>query len=139
MFKLSSTSLKRREGVDARLIEIDDLAISITVVDYGHPEHSGLRTAEVQHELYLGGESSCDGYDLVSNHQLGKALDFYAYVNGKASWETEHLAMVACAYLQAASMLGHKLKWGGLFKPTKTHLGKDYKGGWDYPHVELDC
>lgn len=126
MFKLSSSSKQRREGVDTRLIEISDLAIQITVVDFGHPADAGKRTAERQNELYQAGKSKCDGYKKLSRHQSGKALDFYAFVDGKVSWDTEHLAMIAAAFLQAASILGYKLKWGGLWKSFK-----------DYPHVEL--
>lgn len=126
MFQLSSKSKQRREGVDPRLIEISDLTIQITVVDFGHPADAGKRTAERQNELYIDGKSKADGYNKLSRHQSGKALDFYAFVDGKASWDTEHLAMVAAAFLQAASILGYKLKWGGLWKSFK-----------DYPHVEL--
>ena len=126
MFQLSSKSKQRREGVDPRLIEISDLAIQITVVDFGLPADAGKRTAERQNELYLDGKSKVDGYNKLSRHQSGKALDFYAFVDGKASWDTEHLAMVAAAFLQAASILGYKLKWGCLWKSFK-----------DYPHVEL--
>lgn len=126
MFTLSKKSKQRREGVDPRLIEISDLAIQITVIDFGHPADAGKRTAERQNELYLDGKSKADGYDKLSRHQSGKALDFYAFVDGKDSWDTEHLAMVAAAFLQAASILGYKLKWGGLWKSFK-----------DYPHVEL--
>ena len=128
MFKLSENSKKNREGIDQRLIEIDDLAITLTVIDYGHHSNSGLRTAEVQHDLFLQNLSKCDGYEIKSKHQSGKALDFYAYVDGKVSWDPGHLAQVACAYFRAAMILGYKIKWGGLFKPN----------GWDKPHIELD-
>jgi len=126
MFKLSKKSIERREGVDSRLIEISNLAIKLTVVDFGHPADSGVRTAERQLELFKSKKSKADGYKKLSNHQSGKALDFYAYVDGKASWDTEHLAMVAAAFLQAASVLGYQLEWGGLWRNFK-----------DYPHVQL--
>ncbi|MEO5344604.1 MAG: hypothetical protein H7842_15010, partial [Gammaproteobacteria bacterium SHHR-1] len=58
--------------------------------------------------------------------------DFYAYVDGRASWEREHLAMVAAAFLQAASHLGYAISWGGLWKQRG---GGIY--GWDMVHVEL--
>lgn len=126
MFKLSESSKKNREGVDQRLIDISDLALQISVVDFGHPKDSGIRTPERQNELYEAGKSKCDGYKLKSYHQTGKALDFYAFVDGRASWNTEHLAMVGAAFLQAANQLGYKLEWGGLWKSFK-----------DYPHVQL--
>jgi len=127
MWKLSKKSLQRREGVDPKLIEIDDLALQISPIDFGHPEHAGLRSDQEQYQLYLDGKSPhCDGTRKKSYHQTGKALDFYAYVDGAASWDEHHLTQVAAAFLQAASELGYALQWGGHFK-----------GGWDKPHVQL--
>ncbi len=137
MFSFSSTSLARREGIDPRLIEIDDLAIRLTLIDFGHPEHAGKRKAREQNDLFKEGKSQCDGYDKLSSHQLGKALDFYAYVNNKASWEPEHLAMVAVAYFQAASILGYKIAWGGLWKSKNPKYINGVPYGWDCPHIEL--
>ena len=126
MFKLSNNSKHRMQGIDSRLIEIANLAITLTVVDFGIPGDGGLRTAERQLELFNDGKSKADGYNKLSKHQSGKALDFFAYVDGKASWNELHLAMVACAFLQAASILGIQLEWGGLWKSFK-----------DMPHVQL--
>ena len=126
MFKFSAKSKQNRNGVDPRLIEISDLAITLSVVDFGHPSDAGVRTAERQNELFRAGKSKADGYKKLSNHQSGKALDFYAFVDGHATWDTEPLAMVAAAFLQAASILGYQLEWGGLWKSFK-----------DMPHVQL--
>lgn len=115
MFALSESSKSNREGVDPRLIEISDFAINLTKVDFGHGKDAGRRTAQRQNELYLSGASKADGFIRASEHQSGKALDVYAYVDGKASWKPEHLSMVACAVLQAASVLEYKLTWGGLW------------------------
>jgi peptidoglycan L-alanyl-D-glutamate endopeptidase CwlK len=138
MYQFSSSSIHRMRDVDARLREIAHMALTISAVDFGIPEDGGLRTDDRQLALYKAGKSQLDGIKGVSNHQTGKALDFYAFVNGKASWDTQHLAMVAAAFLQAASLCGYKLKWGGFFKPYKIHNGDDFKSGWDYPHVELE-
>ena len=132
MFRLSTASKRNRQGVDPRLIAIDDLAITLTLIDYGHGPYAGKRSAVTQNGLFLTGKSERDGYDKRSNHQDGNALDFYAYIDGAASWKPEHLAMVACAYFQAASILGYRIKWGGLWKSKK---GGIY--GWDMPHMEL--
>ena len=98
----------------------------------------GNRTIELQQELYAKGRTDgkvtdiskvvtyLDGVNKKSYHQSGRALDFYAYVDGKASWEKEHLAVVACSFLQAANELGYKLEWGGLWKSFQ-----------DMPHVQL--
>lgn len=124
MFRFGKRSKERRKGVDQRLIEISDLAIQITIIDFGIPEHGGVRSAPVQNKLYNDEKSKCDGYEEISSHQEAKALDVFAFVDGKASWDNYHLSMVACAMLQAASILGYKLEWGGLWP-------------WDKPHFQL--
>lgn len=125
-FNLSQKSRKNMHGVDPRLIRIAEMAISITRIDFGIPTDGGIRTADRQNELFKTGKSKLDGFSKKSEHQSGKALDFYAFVNGRASWEKEHLAQVAAAFLQSASMLGIKLNWGGLWKSFL-----------DMPHVQL--
>ena len=127
MLKFSHTSLTRLLTVDIRLQVIANMAIQISRVDFGIPTTGGYRPKEVQHQLYEEGKSQCDGYKKLSKHQTGLALDFYAYVDGKASWDEHHLAMVGAAFLQAASELGYKLSWGGLWKNFP-----------DYPHVQLE-
>lgn len=115
-FQFSKRSLERMEGVDPRLKEIAKHAITISKIDFGIPQDGGLRTAERQAELFADGKSKADGVKNKSRHQSGMALDVYAYVDGKASWETEHLALVAAAMLQSASIFGYKLEWGGLWR-----------------------
>lgn len=112
---------------DIRLVEIAELAIVITKVDFGIPKFGGKRTNQEQVILYNKGASNCDGVINKSKHQLGLALDVYAYVNGRASWETDHLTSVATAMLQAANILGYKLSWGGLWINFR-----------DLPHFQLE-
>jgi len=126
-FKLGKNSIKNLTGVDGRLIEIADLAIKISNIDFGIPSTGGLRSTEDQAELFRTGKSKADGRTNKSYHQSGKALDLYAYVDGKASWNTIHLALAASAMLQASAQLGYKLKWGGLWKSWQ-----------DMPHFELE-
>lgn len=133
-FQLSETSKAHRRGVDQRLIEISDLAIQITLVDFGHGRYAGLRSVGDQQHLHaIGASPHCDGVTKRSRHQDGKALDSYAWVDGAASWQPEHLAMVAAAHLQAASILGYQAQWGGLW-PHKKQNGLY---GWDCAHIEL--
>ena len=135
-FRFSTTSNKRRAGVDPRLIQISDRALEISVVDFGIPKHGGIRTAEEQYKLFLDGKSRADGTNHLSYHQSGKALDFYAFVDGAASWYPGHLAMVASAFLQASAELGYGLTWGGLWLPVKTTSGVPH--GWDAGHIQLE-
>ena len=125
-FKLGKNSINNLAGVDGRLIAIADLAIELTNIDFGVPSTGGLRTEEDQAKLFADGVSKADGVNNKSYHQSGKAMDVYAYVDGKASWDKLHLAVIASAMLQASSQLGYKLKWGGLWKSWQ-----------DYPHFEI--
>ena len=126
MFKLSANSINNLAGVDGRLIDIADLAITLSNIDFGIPSTGGLRTEAVQAKLFADGVSKADGVNNKSYHQSGKALDVYAYVDGKASWDKLHLSLIAAAMLQASAQLGYELKWGGLWKSWQ-----------DYPHFEI--
>jgi|TARA_B110000977_G_scaffold22547_1_gene27171 peptidoglycan L-alanyl-D-glutamate endopeptidase CwlK len=125
-FKLGKNSINNLAGVDGRLIAIADLAIELTNIDFGVPSTGGLRTEADQAKLFADGVSKADGVNNKSYHQSGKAMDVYAYVDGKASWDKLHLAVIASAMLQASAQLGYKLKWGGLWKSWQ-----------DYPHFEI--
>lgn len=125
-FTFSQRSLDRMNGVHDDLVKVAHYALAISRVDFGIPEHGGLRTEREQLELFRDGLSKADGVKNKSRHQTGKALDVYAYVNGRASWEPEHLAMVAAAMLQAASKIGVSLEWGGLWSSFQ-----------DMPHFQL--
>ena len=125
-FKLGKNSINNLAGVDGRLIAIADLAIELTNIDFGVPSTGGLRTESDQAKLFADGVSKADGVNNKSYHQSGKAMDVYAYVDGKASWDKLHLAVIASAMLQASAQLGYKLKWGGLWKSWQ-----------DYPHFEI--
>ena len=131
MYTLSKNSLKALEGVDGRLQKVVRRALSMSKIDFGIPSTGGLRSDIQQNKLFLAGKSKADGYTHKSRHQpnlkgKSEAVDFYAYVDGKASWEPEHLAQVAATLLQAAIELNIKIKWGGLFRSFT-----------DMPHIEL--
>jgi len=126
MFKLGKNSINNMAGIDGRLIDIADVAITLSNIDFGIPSTGGLRSEADQAKLFTAGKSKCDGRTNKSYHQSGKAVDVYAYVDGKASWDKLHLALIAAAMLQASAQLGHELKWGGLWKSWQ-----------DYPHFEI--
>lgn len=125
-FRLSKTSIDRLAGVDDRIFQVIELALTISLIDFGIPADGGLRTADRQYELFKSGASKLDGYDRESRHQSGKAFDVFAYVDGKASWDELHLTHVATAILSAASQLSVPLVWGGHWRSFK-----------DLPHFEI--
>lgn len=141
-FKLSKKSLTNTDGVDPQLILIFTESIKNSPIDFGIPRDGGVRTAERQNELFGQNVSKCDGYRSKSNHQIpddeiyGQALDFYAYINGRASWDELHLTMIAGVILSTAKRLKHQgdvdidITWGGEF-------GSNNFKGWDKPHMEI--
>lgn len=132
-FQFGARSRERMVGVHPDLIRCAEVALSVSVMDFGIPEFGGIRTAEEQSSLFKRGLSKADGIKKKSDHQSGKALDVYAFHEGKASWEPGHLAMVAVAMLTAASMLGIRIGWGGMWG------GGPYRkeGFVDMPHFFL--
>ena len=141
MYKFSNSSLGRMQGVHPDIVLVFITALANSPIDFGIPGYGGVRTLVDQNSLFLEGKSKCDGVINKSNHQVpegeeyGFALDMYAFVDGKASWEKHHLAMVAGVILSTAKKLKAlgvielELKWGGTF-------GSNSFGGWDMPHIE---
>lgn len=125
MFKLSSNSSKNLIGINDYLIDVVELAITFTPIDFGIPKLGGYRSAKDQHKLYTDGKSKCDGYENISAHQTGSAFDFFAYVDGKASWKPIHLAQVWGAIHAAGRQLNVDLEWGG-----------NWVSFQDMPHVQ---
>jgi len=135
-FNFSKRSFERMQGVHPDLIVIFTEAIKTCPIDFGVPATGGLRTVKVQGKLFIDNKSKCDGILSISNHQTGNALDFYAYINKKASWDKVHLSIIAGVIMATAKRLlkegkiSIKIKWGGEFGSQSFH-------GWDYPHIEV--
>jgi peptidoglycan L-alanyl-D-glutamate endopeptidase CwlK len=125
-FNFGKNSLDRMNGVNWQIIEVAKLALSISPIDFGIPRHGGLRTAEEQQQLFKAKASQLDGTNKKSYHQSGMALDVFAYVDGKASWDEAHLTTIAAAMLEAANRLSVNMRWGGHWSNFK-----------DMPHFEV--
>ena len=106
MFKLSKRSLDNLEGVDERLQTIVKTAIRTTDVDFG--VICGLRTIEEQRELVEKGASQT----MKSKHIDGKAVDLFAYIGSRGSWELNLYDDIADSMAQAAREVGVGICWG---------------------------
>lgn len=134
MYKLSDTSRKRLEGIKPILITIIEDAIKTSPIDFGIPQDGGLRSAARQNSMYAQGRTdmskpkitNADGYKKISRHQSGEAFDIYAYVDGKASWNINHLTTIARHIQKVAKTHGIDLEWGG-----------DWISFKDYPHFQI--
>ena len=128
---LGAKSLENLKGVNPILIEILERALEISStradgVDFTIISTAGIRTPEQQNRLFKEGVSKADGYNKISKHQTGDALDVVPYLNGRASWDEKELLKVAVCMLQASKELGYNLKWGGFWRTFK-----------DLPHYQL--
>jgi len=120
MYHLGTRSWNRLVGLHPDLIEVVELAISITEVDFTVLE--GMRTLSRQRDLYKRGATTT----LNSRHLTGHAVDLGALPNNEISWEWPHYHTINDAMKQAALELDVDLEWGG-----------DWKSFPDGPHFQL--
>ncbi len=60
MFQLGKNSVINMAGIDSRLMDIVEVAIKLSNIDFGIPSSGGLRTTEDQAALFTAGKSKCD-------------------------------------------------------------------------------
>ena len=102
-YKLSDRSLNRLKGVNKKLIDLLLLAIKRTPIDFGVAWMGGIRTPEEQSQLFKEGYSKCDGYEKISKHQSGNAVDLNVFVGAKMVDNKEMLCVVAGVMFACAS------------------------------------
>tara|TARA_B110000977_G_C11065273_1_gene487577 strand:- start:181 stop:570 length:390 start_codon:yes stop_codon:yes gene_type:complete len=120
MFKLSKRSYERLQGVHPDLIEVVELALKYSTIDFGISE--GLRNIETQREYVKRGVSTT----MNSRHLTGHAIDIYAFIGGSARWEWPLYEEINRAFDKAADELKTDVVWGG-----------DWTSFKDGPHYEL--
>jgi len=136
-FKLSQRSLDNLEGVDERLVAVVKQAIHDTKVDFG--VICGLRTLETQRKLVASGASQT----LKSKHIDGLAVDLFAYVGSRGSWELNLYDDIADAMAQSAKNVGVGICWGAAWStgaipyPVDKKRAMNKRAFIDGPHFEL--
>lgn len=107
MFKLSMRSKLKLSTVKPELQEVVKLALTKCKIDFGV---SDGKRSKVRQAYYLKtGKSKT----MNSKHLTGDAVDLYAYVKGKASWEWYHYELINKAMQEAADDLKVNILWGG--------------------------
>ncbi|MEQ8628093.1 hypothetical protein [Ekhidna sp.] len=140
-YQFGNTSLERLETCDQDLIYIMDYAIRYSPIDFGIAE--GHRSKERQKELFDEGKSRIDGVTKMGKHNFNPSLaaDIYAWVNGKASWDRDHLNVIAGVIIAVSEMLfddgvtTHRLRWGGNWDGDGEVISD--QSFMDLPHFEL--
>lgn len=140
-FEFSNTSLKRLATCHGDLQFIMKMAISVSEVDFGISE--GYRSIKKQKEYFDQGKSKIDGITRKGkhNHEPSLACDIYAYVDGKASWDHEHITYLAGVITAMANYyynrgdIEFKIRWGGNWDMDgEILLDQSFD---DRPHFEL--
>ena len=100
-FRLSSRSIKRLEGVNPVLVDIVNLAITKTKVDFG--VSCGVRTIDTQKKLVASGKSqTMNSYHILQDDMTSWAVDLVAYIDGDVCWEVNVYDDVADAIQKAS-------------------------------------
>ena len=111
MFKLSSRSLGKLEGVNPLLVDTVKRAIELTKVDFG--VIYGVRSLETQKKLYESGRSqTMKSKHLIQPDGTAHAVDLMAYDGSDPSWEIVMYDDIADAMKAAAKETGAKIRWG---------------------------
>ena len=98
MYKFSTRSSQKLEGVHPDLVRVMERAIAVTPIDFTVLE--GVRTIERQKELFESGASKT----MRSRHLTGHAVDVAPYVGG-ISWHWPHYYKLAETIKQVAADL----------------------------------
>ena len=122
MFKLSTRSMSRLEGINPEIINVVTEAIKLTRVDFGVT--CGIRTVEEQKKLVDSGASQT----MKSKHLEGRAVDLVAYVGSNVSWQLNMYDDIADAMAMASRKLDVPLKWGAAW--TVGNIA-DWKGSME--------
>ena len=111
MYKLSSKSLGKLEGVNPVLVDTVKRAIKLTKVDFG--VIYGVRSLETQKKLFESGRSqTMKSKHLIQPDGTAHAVDLMAYDGSDPSWEMAMYDDIADAMKAAAKETGAKIRWG---------------------------
>ena len=115
MFKLSSRSLEKLEGVNPLLVDTVKRAIELSKVDFG--VIYGVRSLAEQEKLYKAGRSqTMKSRHLIQPDGTSHAVDLMAYDGSNPSWEIVMYDDIADAMKAAAKETGAKICWGAAWQ-----------------------
>ena len=149
MYSWGKNSVKHINTVNDIGQKLSQKIISRLIYDAGVLNTGGLRTAEMQHDIFIAGNSECDGYEKKSYHQSGLAIDFVPYVNGTFTWNnglaflTNAKTIFECwdEMVAAGENQDYYLHWGGYWGDQDLDgdqlLEITDKLGWDMAHFEF--
>lgn len=149
MYYFGKISNRRIVDINEYLKLLLFLYLKIATIDITIPWGGGKRTASQQNGIFKDGYSSCDGYDILSFHQSGYAVDAAPYKNGSISKDKNDILTVVKFMLEAFEQLKSEgvipkgvylhsgLFWGDKDLDGDGFLTEQDKFGWDSRHFEL--
>lgn len=119
--------MQRLDGVHPDLVRVSKRVIERSPIDFGIVE--GVRSFERQAQLVQERKSTTlHSLHLVQEHTgFGHAIDVFAFVGGKASWQPKYYGPIIQTFITEAAILGIQLEFGLLWK--------DFI---DAPHIQLN-
>ncbi len=130
-YALSNKSLRRLDPVHEALARVCRRAIVETSIDFGVSE--GIRSIEDQYKLLHDKKTTTlHSLHLEQEDGFAHAIDVFAWVNNKATWENKYYGPIVQAFTTAAIALGVQIQFG--------HLWLDFMPGKgpDSVHVQLN-
>lgn len=125
MYEFSAASLKNLESVHPDLVRVAKRAIKETPIDFGITE--GARSYARQCELVQQKKSqTLHSLHLIQPDGYAHAIDVYAWVNGKTTWQNKYYGPIVQTFITAATALEVQLEFG--------HL---WQGFQDSVHIQL--
>jgi len=127
MFELSGKSKSHLADVHPELVRLVKRVIGKTRIDFGVSE--GVRDYARQVKLYHGRKTTTlHSQHFINDHTgYGHAIDIFAYMNGKAQWNSKYYGPIVQTFLTEAVALGIQIQCG--------HLWKEFQ---DSPHIQLN-
>lgn len=114
MFQLSSKSLRNLDAVHPDLGRVARKAIQITTMDFGIYE--GVRSYAKQVQYVQEKKSqTLHSLHLIQPDGYAHAIDVFAWLNGKASWNNKHYGPIVQAFITAAISLEVQIEFGHLW------------------------
>lgn len=137
VFKLSKSSKNNIKDVRKSIIILIDRVLKKSVHDFGIPQYGGLRTAQVQNNLFHNKTRVTwqDGFKRISYHQSGNAFDIFIYDEHGACWDCKNKYKETADLFKAEFIL---MQGEGLFEKDEVFIwGGDWKRFKDLPHSEI--
>ena len=140
-FKFGTTSSQRLSNCHKDIITVMNEAIKVSDIDFGIA--CGYRSVKEQQDLYNQGRNRAgvivtyvDGVKMKSKHNNlpSLAVDIYAYVDGKATWDEKYLYYLGGVIMLIAKQKNITLRWGGNWDRDATMDDQRFN---DLPHFEL--